>query len=82
MNFHPDSWVMKEVYKHYDETRDTFGLNKVVGVFLQGSQNYGLDYKDSDVDTKAVLLPSFKDIVLNKQPISTTHIREDNSHTD
>lgn len=82
MNFHPDSWIMKEVHDHYDETRNTFGLNKIVGVFLQGSQNYGLDYESSDVDTKAVLLPSFKDIVLNKQPISTTHVREDNSHTD
>ena len=60
MNFHPDSWIMKEVHDHYDETRNTFGLNKIVGVFLQGSQNYGLDYESSDVDTKAVLLPNFK----------------------
>lgn len=82
MNFHPDSWIMAEVAQHYLETCDTFYSDKVVGVFLQGSQNYGLDYENSDVDTKAVLLPNFKDIVLNKQPISTTHIREDNSHTD
>lgn len=55
---------------------------KVLGVFLQGSQNYELDYEDSDIDTKAIVLPSFEDIVLNKQPASTTLILEDNSHID
>ena len=55
---------------------------KVLGVFLQGSQNYELDYEDSDIDTKAIVLPSFEDIVLNNQPASTTLILEDNSHID
>ena len=49
--------------------------SKVLMVALQGSQNYGLAYEDSDVDTKALLVPSFKDIVFNKQPVSTTHVR-------
>lgn len=30
-----------------------------VGLFLQGSQNYNLDYEGSDIDTKAIMLPSF-----------------------
>ena len=54
----------------------------VLGVFLQGSQNYNLDYEGSDVDTKAILVPSFEDFVLNKKPVSTTLIKEDNSHID
>jgi predicted nucleotidyltransferase len=45
---------------------------EVVGVFLQGSQNYQLDYEGSDIDTKAILLPSFEDFLLNKKMISTT----------
>lgn len=44
----------------------------VLGVFLQGSQNYGLDYEGSDIDTKAIIIPSFDDFVLNRKPISTT----------
>lgn len=56
--------------------------SKVLMVALQGSQNYGLAYEDSDVDTKALLVPSFKDIVFNKQPISTTHVRANNEHID
>ena len=55
---------------------------KVFGVFLQGSQNYELDYEGSDIDTKCIILPTLEDIVLNKQPVSTTHIREDNAHID
>ena len=55
---------------------------KVFGVFLQGSQNYQLDYEGSDIDTKAIILPTLEDIVLNRQPVSTTLILEDNSHID
>ena len=59
----------------------SLGYN-VLGIFLQGSQNYNLAYEGSDVDTKAILIPSFEDFVLNKKPVSTTLIREDNSHID
>ena len=56
--------------------------HNVLGVFLQGSQNYNLDYEGSDIDTKAILIPSFEDFVLNKKPVSTTLVRSDNSHID
>lgn len=55
---------------------------KVLGVFLQGSQNYNLDYDGSDIDTKAIVLPSFNDIVLNRKPVSTTIILPSNEHID
>ena len=59
---------------------------EVVFIALQGSQNYGLDmyneeYK-SDIDTKAIVLPSFEDFVRNKAPISTTLVLENNEHID
>ena len=82
MNFHNDAWIMNEVNDHWNELLTYFDLNQVIGVFCQGSQNYGLDYENSDVDTKAILLPSFKDIALNKKPVSTTHVRTNDSHTD
>ena len=55
---------------------------KVVGIFLQGSQNYRLDYEGSDIDTKAIIVPSFEDFVLNKKPVSTTLILPSNEHID
>ena len=54
----------------------------VLGVFLQGSQNYELDYEGSDIDTKAIVLPSFGDFLLNKKPASTTSILPSNEHID
>lgn len=55
---------------------------KVIGIFAQGSDNYNLSYEGSDIDTKAIIVPSFEDFVLNKQPVSTTLIKDDNSHLD
>jgi predicted nucleotidyltransferase len=55
---------------------------EVFGVFLQGSQNYNLAYEDSDIDTKAIILPSFTDVVLNKKPVSTTIILDSGEHID
>ena len=56
--------------------------NQVVGIFLQGSQNYGLDLPTSDVDTKLLVVPSLYDLAMNSKPVSTTHIRENDEHTD
>ena len=36
----------------------------------------------SDIDTKAIILPSFEDIVLNREPISTTLVLDNNEHID
>ena len=54
----------------------------VLGIFLQGSQNYNLDYDGSDVDTKAIIIPTFVDFVLNRKPVSTTLILPSNEHID
>ena len=74
--------IIKRVQDHYDEARQDFLKDQIVGCFLQGSQNYGLQLPDSDVDTKLIVLPSFKDIALSSKPISTTHIRANDEHTD
>ena len=74
--------IFKRLQDHYNESLQYFPEELIVGVFLQGSQNYGLDYENSDVDTKLIVVPSFKDICLNKKPISTTHIRANDEHTD
>lgn len=74
--------IMKRVQEHYDEALQYFPEEQIVGVFLQGSQNYELDYEGSDVDTKLIVVPSFRDICLNKKPVSTTHVRANDEHTD
>lgn len=80
MNCEKDNVIRTRLYDDFNYVT-SLGY-KVLGVFLQGSQNYCLDYSESDIDTKVILVPSFTDFVLNKKPESTTLIREDNSHID
>jgi hypothetical protein len=74
--------IMSRLREHYDESLKYFKEEQIVGCFLQGSQNYGLDYEGSDVDTKLIVVPDFKDICLDKNPVSTTHMRANKEHTD
>lgn len=77
-------FIMKKVQEHYDEAI-RLGY-EVVGVFLQGSQNYDLDeYSDeymSDIDTKCIVIPSLDDIISGNVPLSRTYVRENNEHID
>jgi predicted nucleotidyltransferase len=72
--------IMNRLQEHYAEIKN-MGY-EIVGVFLQGSQNYELAYENSDIDSKAILLPKFNDFVLNNQAVSTTHVLENNEHCD
>lgn len=70
-----DKYIYDRVEKHY-KYLESLGLN-VVAVFAQGSMNYGLyiqddDYK-SDVDTKAIVLPTLDDLISGNKMISTKY---------
>ena len=49
---------------------------------LYGSQNYDLATPESDVDSKAIVLPSLEDILRNRPMVSTTIFHKDGSLTD
>ena len=74
--------TLKRVKDHYEESLEYFKPAQIVGCYLQGAQNYNFDLPTSDVDTKLIVVPSFKDIALAKKPVSTTHIRANDEHTD
>lgn len=82
MNEQTDFWINEQIKRHYEEALKLYKPNQIVGVFCQGSQNYGLGLKNSDIDTKCILTPSLKDICFNKKPVSTTHILDNNEHLD
>ena len=81
-NFHSDEWIMDKIQEHYQEALKLYPADRIIGIFCQGSQNYGLDYEGSDIDTKCFLVPTLEDIIFNKKPISTTHIRTNEEHID
>ena len=74
--------TMERLSEHYQESLDYFKSSRIVGIFLQGSQNYGLELPESDVDTKLIIVPTFEEIAFNKSPISTTHVRKNDEHID
>ena len=61
--------TLKEHYKYIE----SLGYN-VIGVFLQGSQNYNLDIyeKDysSDIDTKCLIIPTLDDLIKGNKMVS------------
>ena len=81
-NYHSDEWIMEQVNRHYQEALTLFPEDRIVGVFLQGSQNYGLDYEGSDIDTKCIVLPTLEDLIFNRKPVSTTHVLSNEEHLD
>lgn len=83
MSYKSKEEVQARVQEHYDAAVELYG-ERVLGVFLQGSWNYGdaLCDENSDVDTKCVVLPTFEDFCLGKKPVSTTHVLENGEHLD
>lgn len=79
-----EEFIMQRLSQHYIEL-EIRGY-EVVCLMLQGSQNYNLDeYSEeyqSDIDSKAIVLPHFRDFVEEKQPISAIEIMDNNEHID
>ena len=77
-------YVAKRLLEHYNYL-ESKGY-EIVCLMLQGSQNYDLDvYTDeykSDVDSKAIVLPHFRDFVKSKAPVSYTEVLENNEHAE
>ena len=74
--------INDRLLEHFDESLNHFNVNNIVGLFVQGSQNYGLETEYSDLDTKLIIAPSFKEVAMNQKPVSTTHIRANEEHID
>ena len=84
MNY--EEYIQKRFEGHLDAFNKKFPNLELVYMAVQGSQNYGLDYYGdgycSDLDTKAIVLPSLDDIVQDKQPLSFVYVLENNEHID
>jgi predicted nucleotidyltransferase len=72
--------IMNRIKSDYDYL-ESLGF-EVVAVALQGSQNYDLDYEDSDIDTRAIVLPKFTDLIMGNKKVSKTIVLESDEHID
>lgn len=64
--------VVERLNTHYQYAKDKIGEDRIIGIFLAGSQNYGTSLETSDVDTKLLIVPSLEDIYRNKKGDSFT----------
>lgn len=76
-----DEWKINDRLKADYKYLEHLGY-EVVAVALQGSQNYDLDYEGSDIDTKAIVLPKFKDLIMGNKKVSKTITLESDEHID
>lgn len=80
-----NQWIAKDLWKKFNFLKDEKRLN-VAAVFLQGSQNYKLDiciddYK-SDIDAKAIVVPTLEDLIKGGKPLSKEYVMDDGSHVE
>ena len=73
--------ALNRVKEHYMYLLANYPERSILGVFLYGSQNYNLATENSDVDTKAIYIPTFEEIALTKTPISK-ELHINNEHCD
>ena len=64
-----ENYIKIRIAKHADKVIKKYGKENVLGVFLYGSQNYNLATENSDVDTVAIIVPTFSDLCL-RSPVS------------
>lgn len=67
MNFHDDNWIFERLNKHYEIAKTRHPEDSILGVILRGSQNYGLDLENSDIDTICIIVPTFNEMAQNKE---------------
>lgn len=71
--------VQIALQEHYDAALSQ-GIRpeQIIGIFVYGSQNYGLATENSDVDTKCIYIPSFEDLCYNHTEFSRDyHLEND-----
>ena len=64
-----ENYIKIRIAEHANKVIKKYGKENVLGVFLYGSQNYNLATENSDVDTVAIIVPTFSDLCL-QSPVS------------
>ena len=68
--------IFKEL-SNYKEILEKRGY-QVIYIGLYGSQNYNLDDEESDIDVKAIIMPSLRDIIFRKVTSTTIECEKGN----
>lgn len=74
-SFEKKQGILQHLQEQLNYVTEELGYDsdRVVGIFLYGSQNYGFDGEDSDIDSKVIIIPTFQDLCLNRNLTSIEH---------
>lgn len=71
--------IKEATLKHWHYATERFGKEHILGIFPYGSINYGLYIPGkSDVDTKAIYIPSIEEAIFDKPISKELHLRNKN----
>ena len=78
-----DELIMKKVQETFKELSNYKKIleekgYKVIYIGLYGSQNYNLDDEESDIDVKAIIMPTLHDIIFRKVTSATIECEKGN----
>jgi ribosomal protein S25 len=75
--------VIKQLNEHMQEVINRgYDEERILGIFLYGSQNYGFATEKSDVDSRVIIFPTFEEFCLQKDWVSKTIELENGEHID
>lgn len=66
-----DKKIEEVLTRYYTGVITRYPKNRFVFLGLYGSQNYGLDTPESDIDVKTIIVPTKRDLILDKKKVST-----------
>lgn len=76
--------VIGRLSEHLTKVKDSYDMSHKgydwVVIGLCGSQNYGIDTADSDVDSKCLIIPSMDDLFLGRPMVSSTLKMKNGDH--
>lgn len=64
--------IMEKLRKDYEYASSLYSENQIVGVFLQGNQNYGVSPDSSNIYSVCILAPSLEDLYFDRTAIYDT----------
>ena len=65
--------IAETLFSYYQTLMAYYPANSILGVFLFGSQNYNFDTPTSDIDAKAIYIPTYEEMVNLKEPVSKVY---------
>lgn len=72
--------IQKELNYWWERLKERFGEQHIAYIALYGSQNYDIDTDLSDVDVKAIYVPTHEEAIFSSKRVSTTLFSEFGSH--